>query len=110
MMAVHYSHWGMRQLEHLAAQSRHSEEDFKRRLEARHLRDDRPDSHQAALPDPVAKRLGFLLAKARDERRAVERELAVRRRCSGRVCATSTSFSARQVASRRSGPSSITTI
>jgi hypothetical protein len=81
MMAIDYGRFGRRQLEELGAQLRWSEQDFERRLDARLNRVDLPNSHQMSNPDPVAKKLGFLLAKVRDERRAVEREFAVRRRC-----------------------------
>lgn len=79
MMANDYRRFDTRQLKELGAQSRRSEEDFQRRLDARLRRSDLPNSPQTPSPDPVAKRLRFLIAKVRDERRAVERELAMRR-------------------------------
>jgi hypothetical protein len=81
MKAIDYRRFSTRQLEALAAQSRRTEQDFERRLDASLNRADLPGSQQKSNPDPVAMRLGFLLAKVRDERRAIERELALRPRC-----------------------------
>lgn len=78
MMANDYSRSGNRQLEVLLGQAKRSEQDFQRRLDARLDRPALVDAHGSSNPDPVAKRLRFLLAKFRHERRAVERELAAR--------------------------------
>ena len=79
-MPIDYTRFDERQLDELFERSRRSEEDFQRRLAARLDFPDLPKTHRAANLDPVAKRLWFLLAKARNERRAVGRELAMRRR------------------------------
>lgn len=80
MIAIGYARFDERRLRALCERSRRSEEDLRRRLAARLGLPELPDSHRAFSLDPVAKRLGFLLAKVRNDRRAVERELAMRRR------------------------------
>jgi hypothetical protein len=81
MKAIDYRRFSTRQLDALGARSRQTEQDFERRLDARLNRADLPGTQQPTNPDPVAMRLRFLLAKVRDARRAVERELAMRPRC-----------------------------
>ena len=85
MNKIDYTHFDSRQLRELFEHSKRSEQDFQGRLEARLNGAALLNADQALNPDPVMKRLGFLLARARDERRAVERELTTRRRCSDRV-------------------------
>lgn len=80
MMPIDYTRFDERQLEELFERSTRLEDDFQRRLAARLDFPDLPEAHRASNPDPVAKRLWFLLAKVRNERRAVGRELAMRRR------------------------------
>ena len=80
MMQIDYTRVDERQLDELFERSTRLEEDFQRRLAARLDFPDLPEAHRASNLDPVAKRLWFLLAKVRNERRAVGRELAMRRR------------------------------
>ncbi len=79
MMPIDYTRFDESQLDELFEQSRRSEEDLQRRLAAR-LDFPVSKAHRASNSDPVTKRLGFLLAKVRNEHRAVGRELAMRRR------------------------------
>lgn len=78
MTTIDYRRFGMTQLGHLLEQSKRLEQDFQDRFEARLQLGFAGDATRASNPDPVARRLGFLLAKARSRRRAVERELAMR--------------------------------
>jgi hypothetical protein len=78
MTTIDYRRFGMTQLGHLLEQSKRLEQDFQDRFEARLQLGSADDANRASTPDPVARRLGFLLAKARNRRRAVVRELAMR--------------------------------
>ena len=78
MTSIDYASFATRRLGELLEHSRRTEDDFQRRLEARLGSREKGGADRAPSFDPVAKRLAFLLAKARTRRRAVERELAVR--------------------------------
>jgi hypothetical protein len=81
MTAIDYTHFDTRRLGELLERSKHTEADFEDRLEARlKKRLEMGGADRAPNPDPVAKRLAFLAAKARTQRRAVEHELATRPR------------------------------
>ena len=82
MRAIDYRRFGTRQLDELFERSKRSEQDLERPLAARLDLAELPNAHRTSNSDPVAKRLGFLLAKFRNQRRAVEQELAMRRRYS----------------------------
>jgi hypothetical protein len=76
-MAIDYMRFDERQLDRLLAQSKRSEQDLERRLSARLELAARSTGSN---PDPIPKRLRFLLAKVRKQRCAIEGELAARRR------------------------------
>jgi hypothetical protein len=78
MIPIDYTSFGTHQLAALLEQSKRSERDFQDRLETRLRLGDVRRANHASNSDPVAKRLGFLLAKARNQRRGVEREFAMR--------------------------------
>ena len=80
MMPIDYTRFDESQLDELFEQAVRSEQDLQRRLAARLDFPEPAKAHRASNSDPVAKRLGFLLAKVRNERRAVGQELAMRRR------------------------------
>jgi len=77
MTWIDYAMCDMRRLADLLAQVRRNEADLQNRLEARL---EGPDGAATSSLDagPVAKRLRFMLANARAQRQAVERELATR--------------------------------
>ena len=78
MIKIDYTGFGTRQLDQLFEHSKRSEQDLQHRLEARLRHAELPSTRHTFNLDPVAKRLGFLLAKIRGQRRAVGRELAMR--------------------------------
>lgn len=79
MTAIDYAQFDTLRLGELLEQSKRREQDFHDRLETwRRKAGEASDANLAPGPDPVAKRLGFLLADSRNQRRAVERELAMR--------------------------------
>jgi len=79
MAAIRY----MQNEEHLE-RSRRVEEELGERLRVRVRQSaDSADAHRA--PDPVRKRLAFLLAKARDQAQAAGEELAALREMSNRA-------------------------
>ena len=79
MTAIDYARFDTRRLGELLEHWKRTEKDFALRLEGR-LKKHRLTSRTngAPVPDPVAKRLGFLLDDTRARRRALERELAMR--------------------------------
>ncbi len=80
MTPIDQVHLDASHLDELVERSRRAEEDLQRRLAARLGFAGLDQANPAPPSDPVAKRLGFLLTKVRDERRIVERKLAMRRR------------------------------
>jgi hypothetical protein len=86
MPTIDHARFDARQLGDLLERATSSEKDFRHRLEAR-LRQRAGTGDAAPVADPVARRLAFLHAKAQNERRAVERALALRLRAEGRQSA-----------------------
>lgn len=79
MAAIDYTRFDTRRLGDLLEQSSRTEIDFQDRLETWQKKvAEASDANLAPSPDPVAKRLGFLLVDTRKQRRAIERELAAR--------------------------------
>ena len=76
MTTMDYARFNTHQLGDLLERSKGTEEGFQDRLEI--WRRKLADANDLPTPDPVGKRLAFLLADARNQRRAVEQELAMR--------------------------------
>ena len=76
MTAIHYAHFDTRRLDDLLEQSQRTEIDFRKLLETwQEKLVERSDADVPPTPDPVAKRLRYLLADARRRRRTFELEL-----------------------------------
>jgi hypothetical protein len=76
MTVINYGRFITEELRDLLKDSERTEQDFQERLGNRTRK--AGDAGESPEPDPLAMRLAFLVAKARQQRRAIEGELASR--------------------------------